>query len=755
MRSPPSRELAAALADSLVEGDPALRRAADRYRERLESAWGGSLPEPRVGSGGRAWHHGRLGLVERLFVAESCALHEAMAGLDAGSPARWVSRQPGDLGVLAPWATSPAWRRRLAGLSRVAPRRVDPLEGDPAQEALLALLPPRDRRAIGLHPTPPWVAREVLRTLAPLEPDGPTVDPAAGTGVFLCAALEALWLQAGRPSGVQVWRLAVRLRGVETSPLLAAAASANLECVARRLSGCAPPPGWRAAVYEGDILCDLRTVDAGATRLAGPAESATLEPAALVVGNPPWVAWDRLPSGYKAKLASGPLRALDAFEVHGFSASLGAANDEVSALFVLLGLAHLVRQRGRLAFLLKWNLISNETARVLRRFEVRFAPGSGASGATVPFALEHLVDLRAANPFRAHVEPALFVFRRDVRMGSRVSAERWVRARSGQVHREPAADYGPVNAGDAQGPWAPVQGGRLARSAPQGKLPWPIRHGLKHDCNGVYLVELLRRTARGTLLARNLPELARRISAPSWSGELEPSALRPLVQSRHIRPFRLQGWRHVVAPVREGEILPEEELGQQAPLALRYLESHRTVLSRRRSRVFARPPFYRVFGYGPYCEAPAIVVWSGMGFRPWFAALDMVEDPWLGQVRPLVDSACYLIPCASRQEAYYLSGLLNSPLVRSFLEIRSSRSKRGLARATISQLDLPPFDAQRGAHQELADIAASLSVVLPPASCRPHELAQEQGGASPNAQLRTRADELTEAILASHVRPAH
>jgi hypothetical protein len=371
----------------------------------------------------------------------------------------------------------------------------------------------------------------------------------------------------------------------------------------------------------------------------------------------------------------------------------------------------------------------------------------------VTYAVERLCDLRRCNPFEAAVEPALWVLRRDRAMGATLPAERWILrtgARRAEGAREfraevaPEQDYSPVESHRPEGPWAPGSARREATRGLEGRFGWEIRHGLKHDCNGVYLLELEQPAEAESsgvpeevplLRVRNRPRTSRRIRVAPWSGLLEPTYVRPLLQSRHLQPFTIAGWGHVLAPVEDGKVVNEARLRHRAPRTWQYLARHRDPLAARRSRVFGSPPFYRLFGVGPYNQAGALVVWSGMGFRPWFVPVDRVPDPWLGPSRPLMDSSCYLVPVGDLQEACYLAGLLNSGPVQDFLESRSSGSKRGLSRAVMSRLRLPPWEPDRRAHQRLASAVTKLTRVGPRAE-------------APTARERQEAEGLARRILA-------
>lgn len=725
-----AQQLARALALAVAPGGygPA-RIAAQEYAGQLRRAWG--TGDEALGSRERSvaqgWGAGRS-VTERLYCAELCAsllqllpLVDMLAG-HAGSRARpttdglrgrWWAFDPGELGRrtgleglipagLMEWLGDPpaavieAAQPALAAASRGT---ADPFL-DRAQELLTRLLPTVVRHDLGIHFTPGWAAQEVIRRALEGEAARTVTDPTCGTGVFLLEALRALWTRAGEPTGGDAWRVAAGITGVETSPLLACCARLGLLRATLVVAGQPPPAHAVPQVQAADVLCELHGDRLGETPVAV---------ADVLVGNPPWVAWDALPAGYKTRLAQGPLQDYRLFDLRGFAARLGGANDDLSVALTLVVLDRLLRPGGRLAFLLKLNLLTNESARVFRAFQV-VAAASETGERTVPFAVERLCDLREANPFGAAVEPALLILRRDRAQGPTIPSERWRKSRGTPLTVLRAPAYTPVDRSAPQGPWAPRSAARARTSRLAGELPYKIRHGLKHDCNGVFLVELLGKGDRaGLVAARNRPRTARRIRVPDWSGDLERRSVVPLIQSRHIRPLTLTGWSHAIVPSTAEGQPTEDTLRRDAPATFAYLNSMREWLAARRSKVFANPPFFRVFGVGPYNWAPSLVVWCGMSLRPWFTVVDLVEDPLLGPMRPIPDSSCYLIPTQSHTEAYYLAGLLNSTPVREFLRSRSSGSKRGLSRAVVSRLGLPRYDPDRPPHQTLAAHAKALS----------------------------------------------
>jgi hypothetical protein len=671
-------------------GSDLAHEALARYRERLERNWGG-------GTLAAAARGGRLpgGSPEAwLYAAEVAA---ALLEPRPGPELRAALPSLGSLPELSGWADAPgsAVAALLTAARALGEGPVDPFV-DRAQVRLGQALPRPLRRALGIHFTPPWLARAMVERVLGEAPAAHVIDPSCGTGVMLLEVWRARWEAAGRPAGGAAAAATARgLVGLEASPLLAAVAQLALCRTARALG---LPDAQAPRVHCADALgaVVLGPGDRPRLDLDPPVDLPRFE---LVLGNPPWVAWDHLPRPYKDKLARGWLATVSAFEVSGFSAGLGAANDDVSALVTLLAVDRLAAPDGRLALVLKWNLLTNETARSLRRFAV-----VRRAGPPVDFAVELAWDLRRANPFDASVEPAVLFLRRDRPMGDRLPCERWARAGRAPVITATTA----LAATSPGGPWAPADALRATADL-AGENAYAIRHGVKHDCNGVFLVEPLPGPAPDLVQVRNRPETSRRIAVPPWSGPVERQVVHPLIQSRHLGPLGLRGWAHALLPVSPEGLLAEPTLAALAPLAHAYLAAHRSYLAERRSRVFAAAPFYRVFGVGPYAWAPCLVVWCGMSLRPDFAVVDRVDDPLLGPVRPLVDSACYLIATGSADEAWFVAGLLHSRAAQQFLRGRSSGSKRGLGQAVMRRLALPRYAAEQPVHRALSAAAAGLA----------------------------------------------
>ncbi len=569
--------------------------------------------------------------------------------------------------VLASWAAGaaglPLRRAEVAELLRdVGLEPVLEAQGPPVEweelPALASALHERlcagpVRRRTGSFQTPPWLVSLVLEPIR-LDRKEIVVEPSCGFGAFLLP----LSLRLG-PSWPR------RLAGLDVSPGAVAVSRILLAGRWQYVLG-------RARAIEA-AMTRVRQVDLFRIRWVHASSLAD-----LAVGNPPWVAWEQIPPAYRRRLAEAARQWPELVPSGGFEASLGGASDDLASLFVMMVAAKLVQPGGELHFVFKRSVLENRTGRAFRAGVLSGGPLLGFQ------ALEDLGDCGEIFG-RGGGRAAVIRARTGRPCGERLPVRRW--SRKGDVVA--LADQEEVPA-DREGNWTIARSLGLRQGSPLGAR---VRHGLKHDAEAVFAFERIELGPDGLVSAH-----------PARGGEpvlLEPDRLFPYVKSRHIRPWRVAGWRYVLA-VQDKAGEDVADLPDRLPRTWAYLQAHRKRLEARRSRVFRNGPFHTMFGLGDYSWAEFRVVWVGMGFRPQFAVLEWVDDPVLGRRPALVDGACYQVATESEEEAWFLAGLLNCEMVRKALERARSGPKRGLGKQVLSSLWLPSFDSSDPGHLSVA-----------------------------------------------------
>jgi hypothetical protein len=574
----------------------------------------------------------------------------------------------------------------------VAPSTLLSVEADDLRRLYERTVPTRSRRVFGEYYTPPGLAELGVEAVAADAEEFATavvVDPGCGAGAFLTAALRRKRALEPSPSGTTVTaaaavrRLTSTVVGIDVNPVaVSAARTAYLLALLPLVRG-GDVDRLSLPVYLGDALG--LADDAPALGIEGDADA--------LVGNPPWIPWERLPRAQKDRLRDGPVDRLGLFDYEGAAARLGHANDDVSLPFVWTCLDRYLRDEGVAAFVLKRDLVRGPAGRLVR---------SGRVGRR-PLVVEHVHDFAAVDPFAGvDAATALYVFRVGAaeaetadephKTDATDEADETDRTATGTSARsvvpstvwEPTGtdpDFGslaslratlgrtetglqPIDPEDRASPWHRTD----AAVDALGPCAYRIRHGLKDDAKAVFSVD------------DDLLE------------EIEPTHVYPYLRSKHVVKWGLFGHDRFLVPQRQAGADNEDALAREAPTTYAYLERNRERLEARRSSWFDAGPFYSLFGLGPYTWAPYKVVWCRLGFNPEFAVASTVDDPTLENGTVVPGDHCMFVACDDEREAHYLCALLNAaPYQRSLRDLAGS-GKASLSKSVVSSLRLPQWD---------------------------------------------------------------
>lgn len=536
------------------------------------------------------------------------------------------------------------------------------------------LFPRAVRRPLGEFHTPEWLAEEAV-DLLPEEVlhDGAILDPGCGSGVFLRSVLKA---RLHRRASDSAEALLAGLAGIDLNPLavLIARISLALELLDAGIA------------LDADVPVPVMWAD---SVLGKNARGGGLEPLTrydALVGNPPWVGWDTLSSGYRETIRSEVLARWRLFSHEGFQGKLGFANDDVLHVFTTATIERFLRPGGDVVYLVKQTLFQNEAGKDFRRFRVRRRDGSER-----PLEVRAVHDLRRAGKiFDDGAGETALMHLKDGRE-TRFPVRWFVRRRdaSDELEAAPPGD-------DPLGPWAVDTEGLRVSASLEGSNDYAgdIRHGIKHDAEGVFSFRILESDER-TVLVENMPEKGKR-SVRSVQARIEKDLVFPYLKSRHTRGAKIADWSYVLVPQRRAGEDNETWLCERLPLTYAYLMRHREALEARSSSIYRGRVFYTVFGLGPYSWLPYRVAWCGMAHRPEFFIVETVEDRHLGAKLAILDGAHYAIATRDRAEADYLHARLNAPEVRTFLDARAGRSKRSLTKSLLSRLRLARYGSRQG-----------------------------------------------------------
>lgn len=573
-----------------------------------------------------------------------------------------------------------------------------------------AVIPRELRRALGEFYTPDWLAEAVMdRALEGMDVRRAVLaDPTCGSGTFLLQAV-----RRKRAAGCTLEEILSTVYGLDVNPL--AVLSAKTTCL---LALGDLLDGRREAVlpvWQADVLYLGKPAEAayGAAFRAAPAAVRdqllrdgkavrSLPAADLAAGNPPWVNWEYLPEAYRA----GSRRLWAAY---GLMSAKGVersfSKEDISVLVTCAVLDHLVRDGGRLAFVIRQGVFkSAQNGAGFRRFRL---------GDREPVEVLRVADLSRLRVFEdAAAGTAVLYARKGTETVYPVPYDVWEKPKGKSKPFGPHARLeevlpqvritrqwaAPASADDPASVW--ITAGREELAAARrvlGVNGYRARTGVfTGGANAVYWLRI--QSAEGdTVAVTNLVGRAKR-RCEEVTARLERDYLYPLVKGGGLQKWKASYDTYLLLPhTAETRIrpVPQEQLRETAPGTFAYLSRFRPVLDSRRGfagweKFIQQQEFHALLRVGDYTFAPYKVAWRYIATEFICAVIGSADDPWLGKRLLIPNEKLMYIGVEDEGEAYYLCGLLSSAPVAEC--IRSYMTPTSISTHILNKLYIPPYD---------------------------------------------------------------
>jgi N-6 DNA Methylase len=635
--------------------------------------------------------------IQTYFVVVAAGLADRMmsiwhsdAWVDAGGPDqldRLLLEEPFDwIKPFRQQAEFLAWKSKLdERLLQLGP--TDLKFEDPLGGWYETLLPRALRHRLGEYYTPAWLVEHILDQLRGVDDPGVRIlDPTCGSGIFLLGVIgrrrqaEEIESKSKVAKNRFAQKLSNNVCGFDLNPVAVAAARAN----------------WILAI--GDLLDPAKPLTIPVYRrdsILGPTDQ---RPFDLIVGNPPWIAWDHLPQPYRE--ATGPLwREYGLFSLNGNQARHGGAKKDLAMLMIYRCVDRYLRDGGQLGMVVTQSVFQNRhSGDGFRRFQL------GENGHWLK--VQRVDDLTARSPFRgASTRTATLVLCKGTRTEYPVDYWVWPKKCDDSPTLHKAAPIDPKKPGSA---WSIREVTDDATFVPSGPSDYQAHLGVNTGgANGIYWVELLGSTDQGISI-RNRAALSKK-TIPICEAVVERELLYPLIRWGDLDRWRGTARGHIILaqdPDRRVGI-EQSRMEKEYPSSLAFLKNFESILSERAAyrRYQQRHPFYSMYNVGQYSIAPVRVAWRRMDKKIRAAVLLPIVDPVLGPRPPLVQETCVLIATDMVEEAYYLAALLNSESVhRQVAAHMPVGSKSFGTPGMLDHLAIRQFDTSNLAHLDLAEL---------------------------------------------------
>jgi len=482
-----------------------------------------------------------------------------------------------------------------------------------------------------------------------------------------------------------------------------------------------------------------------------------------IVGNPPWINWEHLPEKYRQSTRHLWTRYGLAGTSKGGRSRLGAVKVDISALMTYTVVDTLLKEGGRLGFVVTQSLFKTAAGAGFRSFQIlRPAPLPGRSNppsGPIPLRVIRVDDLVKLQPFEgASNRTALLVLEKGTPTCYPVPYFRWrkkgkkrftydspledVLSATVRLHfaAEPVAP--PVDPNNPPtSPWLTVPPAALQalRKKVLGRSVYIAHAGAyTGGANAVYWVKVKKakivgKRPGGLVLVRNITKGAK-VKVRKVTRAVEPALLYPLLRGRDVQRWQAKPSAYIIVPYPHTPklgVMPIADMKKHYPRTYAYLKRFKRILLARadamvKSALRRGEPFYFYGAVGLHTFAPWKVVWTRLA-KIEAAVVGSHLMPYLKQSKPVVpQETITLVECSNEYEAHYICALVNSSPFQFAATSYSQEGGKSMGSPHILEhIRIPRFDPGNPVHRRLAAL-----------SMRAHKVAERGERAHKTAKRR-------------------
>lgn len=441
----------------------------------------------------------------------------------------------------------------------------------------------------------------------------------------------------------------------------------------------------------------------------------------LVVGNPPWIAWKAMSDTYR-------IQTLDIWLSYGiFDKSAYdkiTTHDDFAMAVTYVSVDHYCKEHGKVCFVLPQTFLkASKGGEGFRKFRIT------RDGLDLPFAVDEVYDMDEIKPFRgfASNRASVVLFEKNKEMIYPMKNYYVCVPHKSEIIR-PEDSYEsalskfdiqrkiavPINSNEIRSPWLTLTKNELSNSKKYlGASAYVGRKGIEPcGAKGIYLVDVISEK-NGLIKIENKIERSRLEAAKKLGvhqGYVEKDLVYPLVGGRNIDKWGVSSNLYIVLPhYNHGSSIyagiPESELKVKFPNTFNWLfYFHDLLLSTRitSGKFFNQKtqPFYRLDNVGPYTFCQYYVVWREQNKTMVSCVLGDLEAKYLGKKKAVVDSKVLFCPLESKDEAYYLCGVLNSTVIAHIIDSYTINTNRGID--VLKNICIPKYCDSNQNHKKIS-----------------------------------------------------
>lgn len=445
----------------------------------------------------------------------------------------------------------------------------------------------------------------------------------------------------------------------------------------------------------------------------------------IIVGNPPWVKWEHLPQTYANTIKE------QCVDRHLFSGQtyMGAISLNICALISNVTAGKWLTKDGVLAFLMPKTLLTQDSYAGFRNFYIDYESDTR-------LYLQRIEDWsKAGNPFIYTTEKfATYYYKYDYKDYSNegvnvtyLNKKRGKKIEFINKHHnfQEVEMYYDLKKGVAFQLDKSRTGFSIFEGAASdvknfkdiiGQCDYKARSGVEFTPYEIYTFEAFTPSDNKEFCRFknfNSTSTIHKASTTAVNGiKLETKYMKPIVKGSKIKPFNIDFENEYgVFPynAETTKLIDIEELDKNSPKLLSYLLDYKSIIGKQsdRSKMIARgKEFYSLSKIGKYTFAENLVTFRDNS-KMAAAVVKPVETHWGEEIIPICAKHAPYISMdkngefISEDEAYYISGILNTNIVVDYFKFTySSRSY-----SINFNIKMPKFNPAEKEHKSLADLA--------------------------------------------------
>jgi hypothetical protein len=245
-----------------------------------------------------------------------------------------------------------------------------------------------------------------------------------------------------------------------------------------------------------------------------------------------------------------------------------------------------------------------------------------------------------------------------------------------------------------------------------GKCCYKARSGVEFTPAEIYFVEPVRKSSDNNTYMFKSSIFANSVYKSKEKGvfELETEMVRPVIKSPCIKEFGvLKSDNYCVFPYKNRHSIPLEELNKHAPCTSSYLINCREIIAKQSERskmIMQGNDFYSLSKVGVYTFANHIVAFRD-NTKLVSSVIEPQLTPWGDAVMPVCAKHSPYISMdidgnfITKDEAFYLAGILNTPIVREYFKCTFSERSYSIKFNIV----LPKYDNTNSAHMDISRLS--------------------------------------------------